>query len=147
MRNFPVIVLGLLACFLLCSACTDRTATGTAVVTEPTSIIPGTAPSSSGHAGCPEGSCDLPWTGTWALSGGDHPLVTFSQKGVEITGKTEGISLYGTTTGTPPKLSGTWKGGDGKEGWFWFDMSADQNAFHGEWFGTGTYSAINGTRK
>ena len=80
---------------------------------------------------CSEGTC-LSWTGTWVQEGGWRFKLT--QTGTSVSGTDNyNISISGTTSGNPPRLTCTWDIGrkDPISTPCTFDMAPDGKSFYG----------------
>jgi hypothetical protein len=82
---------------------------------------------------CSEGTC-LSWTGSWICDFGDKYELT--QTGTLVNG-TDGykkIIVSGTTSGNPPRLTGTWRVGTLSYS-FTYDLAPDGKSFTGSLLG------------
>jgi hypothetical protein len=95
---------------------------------------------------CEAGSCGMFWTGTWVDSSGYS--WTMVQSGSTVTGQSSLTKCSGTTSGSPPKLTGTWST-TASSGSVVFAMAGDGKTFSAVFTqgGTGNKQTITGTRK
>jgi hypothetical protein len=86
---------------------------------------------------CSEGTC-LSWTGSWWLENGQR-MFELSQTGTLVNGTDSynQVIISGTTSGNPPRLTGTWKQGKIFTTCT-YDMAPDGKSFSGALLGKQT---------
>ncbi|AGB03297.1 Stigma-specific protein, Stig1 [Methanoregula formicica SMSP] len=87
---------------------------------------------------CSEGKC-LSWTGSWKRDDGWVYMLTQTGTSVSGTDSYQQVIISGSTSGNPPRLTGTWTKGKMSSP-FTYDMAPDGKSFSGALLGKNTFT-------
>jgi len=87
---------------------------------------------------CSEGTC-LSWTGSWKRDDGWVYVLTQTGTSVNGTDSYQQVIISGSTSGNPPRLTGTWIKGKISSP-FTYDMAPDGKSYTGALLGCNTFT-------